>query len=147
METSVQQQARGEPGECDVAIGIGCRVEVELIEEAGTVEPLVFDLAPEGGGDLAAGFVAANSLLGKAVLGRRAGETIDYHVADLAQVRILSVVTGRAQETNPAASREAVIKEAIQKSDLADAVRLSLTVDQKWGNTDPTVMAENWGKT
>jgi hypothetical protein len=146
MKTSVQP-ANGERSECDAVIGIGCRVEVELIEEMGNVEPMTFDLAPEGGGDLAAGFVAADSALGKAVLGRRAGETVDYHVADVAQVRILTVVTGRAQEIDPAASREAVIKEALQKSDLADAVRLSLTVDQKWGDTDPTVMAENWDKT
>ena len=146
METSVQPTS-GEPRECDVAVSIGCRVEVELIEEAGTVESLTFDLAPEGGGDLAAGFVAANSPLGPAVLGRRAGETVDYHMADIARVRILSVIAGRTPEIDAAASREAVIKEALEKSDLADAVRLSLTVDQKWGDTDPTAMAENWDKT
>lgn len=39
---------------------------------------------------------------------------------------------------------QAVIQKAISKSDLADAVRFALTVDQKWGDTDPEGIASNW---
>jgi hypothetical protein len=46
-----------------------------------------------------------------------------------------------------AADRQAVIQKAISKSDLADAVRFALTVDQKWGDTDPEGIASNWEDT
>jgi hypothetical protein len=145
METSTHH-AGDEVGECPVEIAIGCHVEVELIDETGGAELLAIDLAPEGKGDLAAGFVAANTPLAKAVLGRRAGETVDYHVGDIVQVRILRVEAGRGPAPDAEANRQAVLEQAVNKSDLADAVRFSLTVDQKWGDTDPQVMADNWEK-
>lgn len=143
METSTSH-ASDEVDECPVEIAIGCHIEVELISETGVAELLAIDLAPEGKGDLAAGFVAANTPLAKAVLGRRAGETVDYHVGDIVQVRILRVEAGHGPAPDAEADRHAVIEQAIKKSDLADAVRFSLTVDQKWGDTDPQVMADNW---
>jgi hypothetical protein len=143
METPASRESH-ETGECSTEIAVGCHVEVELISVTGTTEPLAIDLAPEGKGDLAAGFVAANTPLGKAVLGRRAGDRVDYHMGDIAQVHILRVATGYGPAPDAEASRQAIIEDAIKKSDLADAVRFSLTVDQKWGDTDPQVMADNW---
>ncbi len=136
--------ASNEIDQCPAEVAVGCHVEVELIDETGVAELLAIDLAPEGRGDLAAGFVAENTPLGQAVLGRRAGETIDYHVGDIAQIRILCVEAGHGPAPDAEANRQAVLEQAVKKSDLADAVRLSLTVDQKWGDTDPEVMADNW---
>jgi hypothetical protein len=143
METS-SSHTNGELNECPARIAVGCHVEVELIGETGAAEPLAMDLAPAGQGDLAAGFVALDTPLARAVLGRRAGDTVDYRMGDIVQVRILHVAAGREPAPDAEANRQTVIEQAIKKSDLADAVRFSLTVDQKWGDTDPQVMADNW---
>jgi hypothetical protein len=60
-------------------------------------------------------------------------------------VRILSVKpSDRAPEAGAAEAREAALREAVNKSNLEDAVRLALTVDVKWGDYDPEGIEPNW---
>ena len=123
-------------------IAVGMRVEVELVNGAGDSERMAFDIVPDRQADLAAGFLGAGTPLAKALHGRRAGEAVPYHLADIREVLVLSVATSeRMSDPEAAAAREAVTRDAVRKSDLVDTVRLALTVNVKWGDYDPEGIA------
>lgn len=127
------------------AVQVGTRVEVELIGEAGAIEHLAFDVVPEGAADFSDGFLGARTPLAQAILGQRAGSLIPYRLADIQAVRILSVTPSeRRPPKDAAAEREALLRDAVSKSNREDAVRLALTVDVKWGDYDPDGIEANW---
>jgi hypothetical protein len=133
------------PRDSAIEIAIGVHVEVELISELGESERLTFDIVPDADADFSAGFLGVGTPLGRALLGQRAGSIVPYPMGDITQVEILKVAgSSRAPTDDVAADRQAVIQRAVSKSDLADAVRFALTVDQKWGDTDPEGIASNW---
>jgi hypothetical protein len=129
-------------------VHVGTRVEVELIDRAGSAEALAFDIVPESAANFAAGFLGAGTPLAQAILGEEAGSVVPYNRADVIAVRILSVgPSQRAADTGAAQAREALLREAVDKSNLEDAVRLALTVDVKWGDYDPEGIEPNWTST
>ena len=100
---------------------------------------------PDAEADFESGFLGEGTPLARAILGERAGAVVPYQMGDVTQVKILAVGAGtRARDGDAATERQAIIQRAISKSDLADAVRFALTVDQKWGDTDPEGIASNW---
>jgi hypothetical protein len=104
-----------------------------------------FDLVPERAADFSAGFLGAGTPLAQAILGEEAGSVVAYTLADVVAVRILSVrPSQRAPAPGAAEAREAALREAVDKSNLEDAVRLALTVDVKWGDYDPEGIEPNW---
>jgi hypothetical protein len=126
-------------------VTLGSHVEVELVGESGERETLAFDLVPDDEADFSSGLLGLGTPLAQAVLGQPAGSLVPYRVGDIRDVRILSVAASKfAPGDAAAASRQAVIQKAISQSDLADAVRFALTVDQKWGETDPEGIVSNW---
>ena len=137
---------RPEPGdEILTAVHVGTRVEVELVDDSGSAERLSFDIVPESAADFSAGVLGAGTPLAQAILGERAGSVVSYRLADVVAVRILSVKpSDRAPEAGAAEAREAALREAVNKSNLEDAVRLALTVDVKWGDYDPEGIKPNW---
>ncbi len=119
-------------------IVVGMHVEVELVGASGEGERMAFDIVPDKLADVSAGFLGASTPLAKALRGQAAGSVVPYHVADIKEVRVLSVgVSQRAPDPDAAVAREAAVREAVRKSDLVDTVRLALTVDVKWGDYDP----------
>jgi len=139
---------QNEPNEPGAEVALGAHVEVELMAESGENERLAFDIVPDAEADFDAGYLGAGTPLARAIMGRRAESVVSYQVGDIAQVKILAVgASSRAPADVVAADRQAVIQKAISKSDLADAVRFALTVDQKWGDTDPEGIASNWEDT
>ena len=52
-------------------------------------------------------------------------------------MRVLSVVPGDVPDTGAAAVRQAVLQQAVERSEALDMARLALTVDVKWGSYDP----------
>ena len=148
MGTSLKDDKPIEPNEPPVEITVGVRVEVELVSESGAREPLAFDIVPDSEADFSAGCLGVGTPLSQAILGQCAESVVPYRMGDIIEVRILTVgVGGRSPTKNVAADRQAVIQKAISKSDLANAVRFALTVDQKWGDTDPEGIASNWEET
>lgn len=145
METSLTYEESRGSDDSGSMVAIGSHVEVELVPVSGENEHLAFDIVPDAEADFDAGFLGAGTPLARAILGHYAGSSVPYHVGDITQVRILTVEeSARAPAEDLAAERQAVIQKAIRKSDLADAVRFALTVDQKWGDTDPEGIASNW---
>jgi hypothetical protein len=144
----VNRSDRSEPeNEIRTAVQVGARVEVELVNESGDTERLAFDLVPERAADFSAGFLGAGTPLAQAILGERAGSVVAYALADVVAVRILSVKpSDRSPAPGAAEARVAALREAVDKSNLEDAVRLALTVDVKWGDYDPEGIEPNWGE-
>jgi hypothetical protein len=137
---------REEP--CDavqIQVAIGTHVEVELVTESGASEAEAFDIVPDDDADFAAGFLGAGTPLAQAIMGHPAGSHVPYSAADIVRVRILSVTPSlEAPSGEAAANRQAVIDEAVSRSELADTLRLALTVDVKWGDYDPDALEANW---
>jgi hypothetical protein len=145
MATNLADEGNKEPGDAGPGVAVGSHVEVELIAESGEGEHLAFDLVPDAEADFASGFLGEGTPLARAIMGGHAGAVVPYQMQDVIQVRILSVrASTRTPDGDVAADRQAIIRKAISKSDLADTVRFALTVDQKWGDTDPEGIASNW---
>lgn len=126
-------------------VAMGTHVEVELVDETGAREHLTFEVVPDEEADFSAGFLGIGTPLAQAILGHKAGEVVSYKVGDIREVRILAAAPGvRAPADDAGASRQAIIRKAVSKSELAESVRFALTVDQKWGDTDPEGIASNW---
>lgn len=149
METNVSplhtHKTSQHPADSPTEVTLGSHVEVELVGESGERETLAFDLVTDDEADFSSGLLGLGTPLAQAVLGRPAGSLVPYRVGDIREVKILSVAAGvHAPGDDAVANRQAVIQKAISKSDLADAVRFALTVDQKWGDTDPEGIVSNW---
>ena len=128
-------------------VTVGAGIEIELLDESGTVERLALVVVPDKQADFGSGFLGAGTLLAKALLGQRLGSVVDYKQGDIREVRILSVTPGaQAPKTGADVSRQAVIQKALDKADLEDALRLALTVDVKWGEYDPEALVPDEGK-
>jgi hypothetical protein len=123
-------------------VALGTCVEVELVDQAGDSERLIFDIVPDRAADFAAGFLGAGTRLAQAIVGRPAGAVVPYDVGDMTEVRILSVARSRrVADEDASATRQAAIREAVDRSNLEEMVRLALTVDVKWGDYDPEGIA------
>ena len=119
-------------------VALGTHVKVELISETGEPEPLAFDIVPDAAADFAAGFLGAGTPLARAIMGRPAGATLPYRMADSAEVRILAVTRSqRAADESAAGAREAATQDAVQRAKTDDLVQLALTVNSKWGDYNP----------
>jgi hypothetical protein len=126
-----------EMGEVGVnAVGLGMRVEVALLDAAGAAEPLAFDVVADRQADFDAGFLGAGTPLVQAVWGRRPGAVVSYPMADIVRVRVVRV-TPSTRTPGVQTDRDAAVREAVERSNLEDMVRLALTVDVKWGDYDP----------
>jgi len=118
-------------------VGPGSSVEVELVDESGTAERLSLVVVPDREADFIAGRLGVSTPLAQALLGRQAGSVLAYRMGDYVQARLLSVTRGAVPRSDAEANRQAVLQEAIDKSEMAETLRLALTVDVKWGSYDP----------
>lgn len=126
------------------AVAMGRHVQVELVDRDGKCERLALDIVPDEKADFAAGFLGAETPLAKAIMGRPAGASVPYDVGDLREVRILSVAPTQRASGVDVADRDAILQKAVSRSEQAEAARFSLTVDLKWGGTDPSSIEDSW---
>ncbi len=147
MTEHLYDEKNGQPEVAKTRVAVGTRVEMELLTESGESEPLAVDVVPDNDADFASGFLGAGTPLAQAIAGQQAGNRIPYRKADVVEVRILAVTPSLGSPSGDAASsRQAVIDEAVSKSNLADTLRLALSVDVKWGDYDPEALEKNWDK-
>jgi hypothetical protein len=147
LTDALSENNRGQPEPAPAQVAVGTHVEVELITESGASEQMTFDLLPDQDADFAAGFLGAGTPLAQAILGQRAGSQVPYRAADVVAVSVLAVTPSVSVPSGDAAAkRQAVIDEAVSRSELADTLRLALTVDVKWGDYDPEGIEANWDR-
>ena len=117
---------------------LGTHVEVELIDEAGASERLMFDLVPDQQADFANGFLGVGTPLAQAILGQTAGCVVSYRVGDVVKVSLLAVTPEvRAPSEDVAAKRQAVIQQVVAESDRISDMVFALAIGSKWGDYDP----------
>jgi hypothetical protein len=127
-------------------VGLGSRVVVELVDERGEAERLSLAIVPDDNADFEGGYLGASTPLAAAMMGQQAGQTVPYQHGGLVEIRILDIEPFAVSEAPDAASaRRAVIKKAVDKSDLQDTLRLALAVSVKWGDYDPDGIAPEEG--
>ncbi len=147
MTDRLYDERNRQPQAAEGQVAVGTRVEMELLTASGESELMAVDVVPDGDADFASGFLGAGTPLGQAIVGQRAGSRVPYLKADFIEVRILAVTPSLDSPSGDAASsRQAVIDEAVSKSNLADTLRLALSVDVKWGDYDPEALEKNWDK-
>jgi hypothetical protein len=147
VEKHLYEKRRGKPNSVELQVARGTHVEVELLTVSGKREALGLDIVADQDADFSLGFLGMGTPLAQAILGHYAGSRVPYQKADFVEVRILAVTPSQATPSGDAAlNRQAVIDEAVSKSNLADTVRLALAVDVKWGGYDPAALEENWDK-
>jgi hypothetical protein len=125
-------------------VAIGRHVEIELLDREGGCERFALDVVPHDRADFAAGRLGSETPLAMALLGQRVGAQVPYNVGDLRAVRILSVSAAGGAPDAEVADRRAILAKAVSRSEQAEAARFSLTVDLKWGGTDPSAIEDNW---
>lgn len=126
-----------------LSIGIGAHVEVELIDQHGEREPMVFDIVASKYADLARGLLAATTPLAQALRDLRAGSEIPYVMGDIRSVRVISVSraeTGNLEDVRE--QREAVLRKALNAAQRTDAEVFAASFSGKWGDYDMSDVTE-----
>jgi hypothetical protein len=115
----------------------GMYVEVELVSRSGETQRLAFTIVPDEQADFTAGFLGEGTPLAKAIRGQTVGSQVPYPVADMRAVRILAALaSGQTPAEEVAARREAILREAAEKSEFISAQIFASSVDTKWGDYD-----------
>jgi hypothetical protein len=121
-------------------ISLHSRVTVELVDSSGEAEQREFTLVTGKQADFKSGLLDENTLLGRALLGHTAGETIPYQAGDLTEVRILSVASGDGSIPSDAAEkRRAAVQKAAAQSEITNQMIFSTASGSKWGDYDVDV--------
>lgn len=121
-------------------ITLHSRVTVELVDSTGAAERAEYTLVTRKQADLRSGLLDEAAPLGRALLGRRAGETVPYPVGDLCEVRILSVESGEADVSPEAArKRRADVQKAAAQSEITNQMIFATASGSKWGDYDVNV--------
>ena len=121
-------------------ISLNSRVQVELVDLSGETEQREFTLASGKQADFKSGLLDENTPLGRALLGRHAGEVVPYVVGDLREVRILSVVSGEeAVPSDAAEKRRAAVHKAVSQSEITNQMIFSTASGSKWGDYEVDV--------
>ena len=126
--------------ESSLPILLGCHVTVELVDSTGEIEHREFTLVAEKQADFRTGLLGEKSPLGRALLGRRAGEVIPYQVGDLRAVRILEVSKATGPVSGESADkRRATVQEAANQSEIINQLIFATARGSKWGEYDVDV--------
>ncbi len=119
-------------------IGIGCHVELNLIDRAGNKDQLSVDIVPDESADFAQGFLGASTPLAKALMGEKAGTTIPYLKDDIYAIEVVSVTESTNKPSEEAKKkRQANMKKTIQEVEHTNAVVFASSFSGKWGDYDP----------
>ena len=116
---------------------LNCRVLVELVDLSGVAESREFTIVTARQADFKSGLLDEKTPLGRLLLGHHAGETIPYHVGDLAEVRILAVQAGgKSISSDAAKKRRAAVQKAAAQSEITNQMIFATASGSKWGNYD-----------
>jgi len=124
-------------------VGIGTRIEVELIDQEGNREPMTFDLVRENRANIEQGLLGENTPLAKAIRGKFVGNTIPYKMGDICRVQIISVRPSEMKAPADAEERrQQVLKKALNDAERTNADMFASSFSGKWGDYNTDDMAE-----
>lgn len=123
-------------------VDVGMRVEIELIAEDGSVEPMAFAVVAENAAAIEEGLLAATAPLVRALRGKAAGSTVDYRMGDIRRVRVLSVEPAAPVSGEAAERARAAVDEARRKVERTNAEIFSTAFTSKWGGYDAASLVD-----
>ncbi|MEZ4768328.1 MAG: GreA/GreB family elongation factor [Caldilineales bacterium] len=127
-----------------LVIGIGARVEVELIDQNGQREPMAFDIVPSQYANLTRGLLSATAPLAQAIRGLRAGSEVAYVAGDIRRLRIVSVSRAKTADLEDVREqREEMLRKALNAAQRTDAEVFAASFSGKWGDYDMSDVPEN----
>lgn len=88
-------------------MALGAQVQLELIDLRGERDPLTVQIVADSAADMANNLLGEGTPLGRAILGRRAGDVLPYKVGELKEVRVLAVEPGQAHSDDLSERRTA----------------------------------------
>ena len=119
-------------------IVVGCQVELDLINRAGSREHLKVVIVKDESADFAQGYLGENTTLAKALLGEKKGTTIPYLKDDILGIEILSVTKPADEPAEDVAEkRKAMMKKTRQEVEDTNAMVFASSFSGKWGDYDP----------
>lgn len=125
------------------AVQVGSHVQVELVYQTGA-DQLEFDIVPDTQADFAHGFLGEGTPLARAILGKFAGETIQYRVGDAHLVKIIAVSPGKKDGAEKVtARRKEAMRKALEQTERTNAIIFASSYSGKWGDYDPGSI-ESW---
>ena len=143
MENDLPSQPDKKPAEKPRPAISGAHVDLELIDISGGREPLSFDIVPDKLADFKNGFLGEKTPLAQAINGHTAGERVPYQVDEIVEIHILDVQRSQVKpDQGIEARREAALRKAVKQSDLTNAVLFASSFNGKWGDYDPSGLAE-----
>lgn len=122
----------------------GRHVEIELVTESGETERMSLDVVADSAADFARGFLGEGTPLGKALLGKQAGDTITYRAGDIVEARLLAVSDTLSAPPEDLTERRAeVTRKALEQSDNTSLLIYASAMNSKWGDYDPAVLQQD----
>jgi hypothetical protein len=128
----------------ELRVTVGMRVTVEIREQKGKVERLVFDLVPDKESNFSSGLVSERAPLAQAILGRLSGETVQYLAPSGSQqiVTVLSIEPSGIERSRPASNRDQVLGEVQDRIARRESRQIALTTELHYGSIDPDGIKE-----
>jgi hypothetical protein len=119
-------------------IVVGSKVEIDLIDREGHKERLSVVIVPDEAADFEHGYLGANTPLGQALVGERAGHAIPYLKGDILAIDILQATKVAQLPSQDAAKRRAdEMKRTLKEVQNTNAMLFASSFSGKWGDYDP----------
>ncbi|MCB9156842.1 MAG: GreA/GreB family elongation factor [Caldilineaceae bacterium] len=116
-------------------VGIGCLVEIELINREGDGERMTVTLVREQAANMEQNLLGANTPLAKAILGKYVGRVVSYQMGDVQSVRIVSVQRDHlTAAADTAERRAAILEKARSAAERTNAEMFAASFNGKWGD-------------
>ena len=119
------------------SVTLGAQVQLELIDLRGGRDPLSVQIVADSAADMANNLLGEGTPLGRAIMGRRAGDVVPYKVGELKEVRILAITSGQAPSGDLTERRAATREKMIKDADKTSRLIFGSTFSSKWGGYEP----------
>lgn len=131
-------------GNKPLQVWAGRHVEIEVRYEDGETEVMALDVVADAAADFTRGFLGEGTPLGQAILGKSAGDVVNYRAGDIVRVRVLAVRdTLNAPPEDLTGRRAEVTRKALEDADKTSLLIYASSMNSKWGDYDPAILQED----
>ena len=128
-----------------VTVWNGYRVVVDLIDQQGAGERLAFQIVPDELADFLQGYLGEGTPLGRAIIGRKVGERIEYLADDIVAVQIVGAeLANTGPDDSVPERRLESLRKALRQTELANMIAFAASFNSKWGDYDPKSLSDEW---
>lgn len=125
-------------------IWAGRSVILEVRYAGGESERMELSVVPDTAADFTRGLLGEGTPLGKAIIGKTAGSSIDYHAGDIVALRVISVSEGTGETPEDLTQRRAEAqRKAVEDADKTSLLIYASSMNSKWGDYDPGILQKD----